>query len=278
MPTNEKIADESDRQIIDNVLSQYPQLNAIITKNPNFYRLTRDQFGNATPLDQQEFRLSGILRYVTCNRSFASMIVNLEHWLLQYPEYCTKKFGRQLSDDFFSHYSEIEFYHHLKTAGFTPYRDPEIEVNGAKKKLDFLIQIEDQSVFIEVTTPRPSKEYEDAFDTGYSGFGDPNKGLGPKNTGEYSRTTAMIEKEIEKHFGDMPEDGTDCPIIIAMNIHWAALEIMIGDLIPGLESLPHFIEGILLYDGRSCGYYPSLHHLMSDKQNQIIRKLLAPPN
>ena len=158
MPSNEKIADERDRQIIDEVLSQYPHLNSIITKNPNFYRLTRDQFGNATPLDQQEFRLSGILRFISCDRSFASMIVNLERWLSQYPEYRTKKFGRQLSNDFFSYYSEIEFYHHLRIEGYTPERDPEIDVNGAKKKLDFLIQIEEQSVVIEVTTPRPSKE------------------------------------------------------------------------------------------------------------------------
>ncbi len=277
MPSNEKIADERDRQIIDIVLSQYPHLNAIITKNSNFYRLTRDQFANVTPLDQQEFRLSGILRYITCDRSFAIMIVTLEHWLSQYPEYRTKKFGRQISDDFFSHYSEIEFYHHLKTAGFTPNRDPEIEVNGAKKKLDFLIQIEDQSVFIEVTTPRPSKEYEDAFDTGYTGFGDPNKGLGPKNSEEYSRTTTMVAKEIEKHFGDMPEDGTNHPIIIAMNTHWTALEILIGDTIQGrLDSLPHFIEGILLYDGKNCRYYPLPFHSLSEKPCQIIAKLMAP--
>ena len=187
-----------------------------------------------------------------------------------------KKIRQALSNDFFSYYSEIEFYHHLKTAGLTPDRDHEILVNGVKKELDFLIQIETRSVFIEVITPRPSKEYEDAVDMGYAGFMDPDKGLGPKNSGDYARITAMIVKEIEKHFSDMPEDGTNHPIIIAMNTHWTALEILIGDTIRGLESLPHFIEGILLYDGRNCRYYSSPFQSLSEKQCQIIAKLMAP--
>jgi hypothetical protein len=272
----EDIANDTDTRVIDEVLTRFPHLQSIITKNPDFYRLTRAQFGESTPSHQQELRLSGILRNIDSDKSFINLIRNLEHWLSLNLEYRTKKFGRKLSDNFFSHYSEIEVYHHLKQVGLEPIRDPTIEINGVTKELDFRIRIDERDFFIEVITPRPSQEWEDAFDKGFCGFADPAKGLGPKNLGDYSRIETVVLKEIKKHFPRILSDTpVDFSIIIALNCHWTAGEIL-PCLSPSIfEKLPSFISVILIFDefGHKV-FYPNPQYLPSQTSLELFDRLM----
>ena len=272
----EKNANATEKAQIDEILSQYPNLNSIITKNPDFYRLTLAQFGATTQDHQKELRLSGILLNVDTEREFAILIENVEHWLELYPVYRTKKFGRKLSDNFFSHYSEIEVYHFVKQEELVPVRDPNIVINGITKELDFLVRVDERDFFIEVITPRPSQEWEDSFDSGYCGVADPIKGLGPKNTGEYSRVEAVVLKEIKKHFeGILIETTVDFSIIIAINCHWTAREI-IPCLNPSIfEKLPSFISGIFIFDELSHKvFYPNPYYQFSQISMKSFNRIM----
>ncbi len=267
----EKIADEDDKRRIDIVLADYPSLQSIITKNPDFYRMTRAQFGETTPPHQQECRLSGILNEIYPSLELIEYLEQLESLLNLYPEeYRTKVFGKKICDDFFSFFSEIEVYHYLRKRHLVPVREPIISINGREKKLDFSIKINETNYYIELVTPRPSQQWEGEFDRGGTGFGDPRKGLGPKNIGYRSRLNDIILKEIKKHFLDVPEEKIAYPILIIVNVRLTAREIIIGDELLIFDEISRNIYGIVLYDGIQSKYFPNPHLKIDECLYQIF--------
>lgn len=253
---------------INQVLKRYPLINEIIPRNDSFYRLNRRQYGNDTPESQQELRLSGILYEIYPVLDFINMLDIIESYLKKYPEYRTKAFGKKISDNFFSFFSEIEIYDRLKNAELNPIIDPNIVVNGRKKQLDFLVRVNNEDYYIEVVTPRTSKAWEEEFERGGAGFLDPEKGLGPKNKGDRYRANDIIVQEIKKHLLGVPQDVTKCKIIVVMNIRFSALEIIMGENSTIFNKIPPIICGILLYDGYTGRYYPNPH---TTKDGEVIK-------
>ncbi|MDD5665478.1 MAG: hypothetical protein PHI09_04790 [Candidatus Omnitrophica bacterium] len=253
---------------INKVLKRYPLINEIIPRNDSFYRLTRCQYGKGTPESQRELRLSGILHEIYPVLDFINMLEIIELYLEKYPEYRTKAFGKKISDNFFSFFSEIEIYDRLKNAGLNPIIDPNIMVNGRKKQLDFLVRVNNEDYYIEVVTPRTSKVWEEEFTRGGAGFLDPEKGLGPKNKGDRYRANDIIVQEIKKHLLGLPQDVTQCNIIVVINIRYSALEIIMGENPTIFDRIPPIICGILLYNENTGRYYPNPR---TTKDEEVIK-------
>jgi hypothetical protein len=229
------------------MLTYYSCLEKIIRKDSVFYRTTRDQYEGDSSEDRKELTLGGTLFALSNVREFIEMMDNLNEWICHYPEYQTKSFGNKLKDNVFNFYSEIEVFHHLKEKGIEPELNPRINT-GSRQNLDFDVHIGSNRYFIEVLTPRMSKNLEEVFEVGYSGVYDPDRGLGPNNQEPFSRIKTLIKEEIAKHI-DLSSESVDAPIILVINNTYAIWEI------PGTQNpfemlaLPESICGILFYDG-----------------------------
>jgi hypothetical protein len=228
------------------MLTYYSCLEKIIRKDALFYRTTRDQYDGDSSEDRKELTLGGALLALSDFREFIELMDNLNEWICCYPEYQTKSFGKKLKDNVFNFYSEIEVFHHLKEKGTEPKLNPRINT-GSRQNLDFDVHIGSNRYFIEVLTPRMSKDLEEKFEVGCSGFYDPDRGLGPNNQEPFSRVETLIKEEIAKHI-DLSSESVDAPIILVINNTYAMWEI------PGTQSpfeslaLPESICGILFYD------------------------------
>jgi len=231
---------------INRTLELYPCLEQIIRRDAVFYRISRDQYGGDSPEDRKELTIGGILLALSDVREFIEMMDNLNGWICRYPEYQTKSFGKKLKENFFSFYSEIEVFHHLKEKGIRPALNPKIN-SRSRQNLDFDISLDSSRYFIEVLTPRMSRELEEEFERGGSDFFDPGRGLGPRNREPYSRVRTLIMKELAKHI-DLSSESPDAPIILVINNTYARWEVPGSQNPFGSLALPESICGILFYD------------------------------
>ena len=258
---------------INQMLTYYSCLEKIIRKDALFYRTTRDQYDGDSPEDRKEFTLGGVLLALSDVREFIEMMDNLNEWICRYPEYQIKPFGKKLKDNVFNFYSEIEVFHHLKEKGIEPKLNPRINTDS-RQNLDFDVHIGSNRYFIEVLTPRMSKDLEEEFEVGCSGFYDPDRGLGPNNQEPFSRVKTLIKEEIAKHI-DLSSESVDAPIILVINNTYSMWEI------PGTQSpfeslaLPESICGILFYDryGNSR-FFTNPAVRMEDEETQFFLSLM----
>jgi hypothetical protein len=255
------------------MLAYYSCLNTIIRKDPTFYRSTRDQYDGDSVEERKELTLGGILFALSDIQEFIVMLDNLNEWICRYPEYQTKSFGKKLTENIFNFYSEIEIFHYLKEKEIHPVLNPLINSKSGKN-LDFDIYLDSKRYFIEVLTPRMSKELEKEFESEDCGFYDRDMGLGPKNKEPYSRVKTLIVEEIAKHI-EISSETVDAPIILVINNTYANWEV------PGTQNpfssmvLPNFICGILFYDRhRGSNFFANPDSRLADKEIQFFEKLI----
>jgi hypothetical protein len=261
------------RMRIVRMLAYYPSLKGIIRRDTNLFQLNRDQYNGDSDDDRKELTLGGILLTLSDVREFIEMMDNLNIWICNYPEYQTQSFGKKIKDNFFNFYSEIEVFHHLKEKGLTPKHNPQINA-GSRKNLDFDIEIESHSYFIEVLTPRMSVALEELIEREGAGFYDPERGLGPRNEEPFSRVQTLIKEEIAKHI-DLSTEHPDAPVILVINNTYARWEIP-GVLNPfeTLE-LPESICGILFYDRYGTSrFFVNPAYAMDAREQELFSTLM----
>jgi len=265
--------DDCIKYKVDSILSKYPHIKNIVERREDIlYKLKRDQYSGNTLETDKEHTLANVLLNSN-NSQYSDQLAQLDEWLCEYPKYATEEFGENLLNDFFSYYSEIEVYHHLKKAGFDPERD--VSIGSGNKNLDFEINLNGKDFLIEVKTPRESENFGYESDNMQAEWGNPESGIHIKKGNRKIRLEYVIENKIKQQLNYIRDPST--LIILVINCSYAYPEIDYGDLSFKIKNLPKYLYGILLYRSvlqKNSRFYPNPNLKLSKEEINFFNGLM----
>lgn len=265
------IVDDSIKYKVDSILSKYTNITKIVERRDLLYRLKRDQYSSNTLETDKEHTLANVLLNFN-NSQYSDQLAQLDEWLCKYPKYTTDKFGENLLNDFFSYYSEIEVYHHLKKTGFELELD--VPIGSGVKNLDFEINLNGKDFLIEVKTPRESENFGHESDNMQAEWGNPENGIHIKKGNRKIRLEYIIENKIKQQLNYIKDPSTR--IILVINCSYVYPEIDYGDL-SFIKNLPKYLYGILLYRSvlqKSSRFYPNPNLKLSKEEINFFNGLM----